>query len=44
MLKIEVTKENALEVLKRAQDGEKIPQSILKIAMDLVIKNIFKPR
>jgi Cys-tRNA synthase (O-phospho-L-seryl-tRNA:Cys-tRNA synthase) len=40
MIKIEVTDENAKEVLKRKQDGENICPVCVKQALDEVMKKI----
>jgi len=42
MIKVEVTEENAKEVLKRKQDGEPICPICVKEAFELIKKNVFK--
>jgi len=42
MIKIEVTDENAKEVLQRKQDGENICPICVKDALNRLTKNIFK--
>ena len=42
MIEVEVTKENAREILKRKQNGENICPICIKKAMEFISKKVFK--